>query len=396
MSVFIVYFLLSHLRSATYHLVLLMTLSAALAIAPISMAESDTEYQARLKALSASIKTLQAELKNAHNSKDKLQESLQTSEEDIAKFTKKVSTIKEALAREKKRLSQLQAQRAELVNNKNTQQAHIEEAIRHNYQLGQQSQLKLILNQEDPERISRMVKYHDYIIAAHQVKITTYRQTLRDLDQLENQIHASKQQLETRIQQLSQRQKDLKRSHSKRQSALKQLTGSLKQKGKKLATLTNDRQRLQDLLDKATNALANLNLPKGTEAFIKAKGKLPLPTQGKILYRFGSTQSNGQLKRNGIFIKNRMGAKVVSVHHGRVIFSDYLRGHGLLLILDHGNGYMSLYGHNQTLQKEIGDWVGTGDTIATVGNTGGRQQVGLYFEIRHQGRPQNPHPWLKG
>jgi septal ring factor EnvC (AmiA/AmiB activator) len=375
--------------------VLILTLGAGVSFSPPSSAETEAEYQKRLSELSQSIKSLQAEVKAARNSKDKLQQSLQTSEEDVAKYTQRVSEIKEALAREKKRLSQLQTQRAELVENKDKQQHYITEAIRHTYQLGQQSRLKLLLNQEDPERISRLVKYHDYIVAAHQQKITVYTHTLRELDQVEQSIVQSQQALETRHQQLAQRQKSLKQSHAQRQSSLAQLNRSLKQKGKKLSTLRDDRNHLQDLLDKATNALANLRLPSGTKAFVKVKGQLPLPTKGKIIHRFGSPQFDGQIKRNGIFIRNRIGAKVVSVHHGRVIFSDYLRGHGLLLILDHGDGYMSLYGHNQTLQKEIGDWVSTGESIATVGNSGGQQQVGLYFEIRHQGRPQNPQPWLK-
>jgi septal ring factor EnvC (AmiA/AmiB activator) len=361
----------------------------------LSSAETEAEYKQRLQALSESIKTLQAELKTAKASKNKLQQSLQASEESIATHTKKVAKIKEALAREKKQLNQLQAQRAELVKNKKAQQQHIIAAIRHTYQLGQQSQLKLLLNQENPERMSRMLKYHDYIVSAHQQKITVYSQTIDSLNTLESRIKETQQQLKQRHKALSQRQHTLKTSQQTRKRALKQLSSSLRKKGTQLSTLTSDRDRLQDLLDKATNALANLSLPSGTEAFAKAKGKLPLPTQGNITHAFGSPQFDGQLKRNGIYIRNQPGADVISVHHGRVIFSAYFRSHGLLLIVDHGDGYMSLYGHNETLLKDTGDWVSTGETIATVGNSGGQQTTGLYFEIRHQGQPQNPQPWLR-
>ena len=271
-----------------------------------------------------------------------------------------MSKIKEALAREKKQLNQLQAQRAELVENKNAQQQHIIEAIRHTYQLGQQSQLKVLLNQKDPERISRLVKYHDYIVSAHQQKIAAYTHTIDTLNTLETSIERTQDQLKQRYKTLSQQQQSLKNAQQQRVASLNKLSQSLRQKGTRLSTLTSDRDRLQDLLDKATNALANLSLPSGTEAFIKAKGKLPLPTQGKITHSFGSPQFDGQLTRNGIYIRNTSGAKVVSVHHGRVIFSAYFRSHGLLLIVDHGDGYMSLYGHNETLLKETGDWVSTG------------------------------------
>jgi murein hydrolase activator len=357
-------------------------------------ADTEAEYQQRLEALAESIKALQSELKSAKNSKDQLQQSLQASEEDIATLSKKVTHIKEALAREKKQLAQLQSQRAELEQNKQAQQQQIINGIQQVYRLGQQSQLKLILNQENPEQISRLVKYHDYIIKAHQTDIAAYTQTITELTAIAQTIIASTEKLEESQRQLNQRQRELQSSQKERRNIMAKLTASLNQKGQQLANLTSDRQTLQDLLDQATNALANLSLPNNAQAFTDARGKLPIPTQGKILYQFGSPQFEGKLKRNGIFISNQLGAKVVSVHHGRVIFSDYLKGHGLLLIIDHGNGYMSLYGHNQTLLKDIGDWTDTGEAIATVGNSGGQQQTGLYFEIRHQGQPQNPQTWL--
>lgn len=372
-----------------------MVLGLSVSFSSATMAESEAEYQQRLQALSQSIKALQEELKTAKASKNKLQQALQASEESIATHTKKVSTIKEALAREKKQLSQLQAQRAELVKNKDAQQQHIIEAIRHTYQLGQQSQLKLLLNQEDPERISRLVKYHDYIVSAHQQKIATYTHTIKTLNTLEKTIERTQDQLQQRYKTLTQQQQSLNNAQKQRIASLNTLSQSLRKKGTQLSTLTDDRDRLQDLLDEATNALANLSLPSGAEAFSKTKGKLPFPTQGKIIHAFGSPQFDGQLTRNGIYIRNKSGAKVVSVHHGRVIFSAYFRSNGLLLIVDHGDGYMSLYGNNETLLKETGDWVSTGETIATVGNSGGQQTMGLYFEIRHQGQPQDPQPWLR-
>ncbi len=358
------------------------------------MADTEAEYQERLKALSASITAIQAELKNAKDSKSKLQQSLETSEKEVSTLSKKVSTIKEALAREKKHLNQLRAQSAELETQTQEQQAAIAEAIRQSYRLGQQSQLKLLLNQEDPERLGRMMNYHGYIIEAHQTDIKRYQAMLIDLNKLKDKVATSTQALEKKQNTLIAQQQQLKHSQQQRRNTLKKLQRSLNQKGQQLATLTGNQKRLQDLLDEATNALANLVLPSDAKPFAQVKGKLPLPTQGKLVYQYGSPQFEGKLKRNGIFISNRSGAKVVSVHHGRVIFSDYLRGHGLLLIIDHGNGYMSLYGHNQTLLKETGDWTTAGETIATIGNSGGQQQMGLYFEIRHKGRPQNPKFWL--
>ena len=148
------------------------------------------------------------------------------------------------------------------------------------------------------------------------------------------------------------------------------------------------------LLDEVTTSLANLQLPSDAILFKKLRGKLPKPVKGKTLHNYGSYRSSSQLTWNGVFYGDSLGSDVAAVHYGRVIFSDYLKGHGLLLIVDHGDGYMSLYAHNQTLYKEIGDWVSSKEVIAAVGNSGGLENPGLYFEIRYQGRPQDPRRWL--
>lgn len=384
-------FLSHHFRSYTA----VSCLFALLIVSAPSTAESEAEYQQRLKTLASSIEQLKAELNDAKSSKNSLQKSLQRSEEEIGGLSKKVNNIKEALAREKKRLAQLQSNRAKLEQQRQKQQEHIQLAVRQAYQLGQESKAKLLLNQEDPELVSRLMRYHDYIVSAHQQKIDQYLKTISELNTVEKDILASQDQLKQQQRQLKERKQALSTSQKKRITALKQVNRSLKKKGQRLSSLSKDRQRLQTLLDEVANTLANIQLPHDASPFSSQKGKLPMPTKGKIIHRYGSPQFDGKLKRNGIVISNKSGAAVVSVHHGRVIFSDYLRGHGLLLIIDHGDGYMSLYGYNQTLLKEIGDWISSGEKIATIGNSGGQQQHALYFEIRYKGKPQNPQRWLK-
>ncbi len=361
----------------------------------ISQAETEAEYQQRLQTLGATIETLQSELRSTNDTKNQLQNSLQKSEERQSALTKKVNKIKEALAREKKSLSQLQSQRNELETNKQKQKSAINDTIRQAYKLGHQSQLQLLLNQESPQRIGRLMRYHDYIVAAHQDQITEYTHTLTELISVTERINASSNALAQQRKTLEAQQQALAKSKTQRLAAIKKISQSLRKKGQHLSTLNADQQRLQQLLEEAINALSNLQLPSNAEPFKTLRGKLPMPTKGKVLLSYGKPQFEGKLKRNGILIGSRMGADVISVHYGRVIFSDYLRGHGLLLILDHGDGYMSLYGHNETLSKEVGEWVSAGEQIATVGNSGGQTQVGLYFEIRHKGKPQNPQPWFK-
>ncbi len=370
-------------------------LSLLLMASIVVNAETETEYQQRLQELAGTIKTLQNELRSTKSDKNKLQSSLRESEEKQAALAKKITRIKEALNREKKQLVQLQRQRAELDKAKQAQQQGLDETVRQAHRMGQQSELKLLLNQEQPERISRLARYHGYIAEAHQVAIQDYTDTLDELAAVSDKINVSAQNLVQQQQDLEKERRTLTSSQKKRLTVMRKISRSLRDQGQQLSTLTADQQRLQKLLDEATNTLANLTLPENTSPFHKLRGQLPFPTQGKILQAYGKPQFNGKLNRNGILIGNRMGADVVSVHYGRVIFSDYLRGHGLLLIIDHGDGYMSLYGHNETLLKAVGEWVSASEKVATVGNSGGQTQTGLYFEIRRKGAPVNPQPWLQ-
>ncbi|MGH1438894.1 MAG: murein hydrolase activator EnvC family protein [Cellvibrionaceae bacterium] len=359
-----------------------------------AVAQGEEEYEKQLKALATNIEKLQKELAKTKTSRDKLQQSLQKSEEEIGSLTKKIDTIKEELAREKKQLAQHQSRRAELEESRKVQQQEVNRIVRQAYQLGRQSQVKLMLNQEEPSKVTRLLRYHDYIIEAHKEKMDVYLATIRDINEVESQITATTERLEASRETLNSRFKELKQSQTTRLATLGELTRSITEKGGSLSKLQGDRERLERLLEEATRSLSNLKLPSDAKPFRSAKGRLPYPAKGRVANSFGSYRLDGKLRWNGIFIKGKTGSKVVSVHHGRVIFSDYLRGHGLLLIVDHGNGYMSLYAHNQTLLKETGDWVSSNEAIAMLGNTGGQSQAGLYFEIRHNGKPQNPSPWL--
>lgn len=357
-------------------------------------AQAETEYEEQLKALSANIAKLQKELSKTKGSRDKLQQSLQKSEEEIGSLTKKIDSIKEELSREKKQLAQHQSHRAELEESRISQQQQVNRIVRQAYLLGRQSQVKLMLNQEEPSKVTRLLRYHDYIIGAHKEKMDAYLATIREINQVENRIIATTDRLEASREELNKRFQELKQSQANRLATLGTLSRSITEKGDSLSKLTGDRERLERLLEEATRSLSNLKLPNDAKPFRSVKGKLPYPAKGRVTNSFGSYRLDGKLRWDGIFIQGDAGSKVVSVHYGRVIFSDYLRGHGLLLILDHGDGYMSLYAHNQTLLKETGDWVSKNETIAMLGNTGGQAQAGLYFEIRYNGKPQNPSPWL--
>ncbi len=183
----------------------------------------------------------------------------------------------------------------------------------------------------------------------------------------------------------------LKEKRKKEVAALKR---SISTQGKQLSNLRENEEELEVLLKQMQKALAEIIQQQNLDGLGKVKGKLAWPLKGRLLLNYGERINQG-IRSNGIRISGREGQEIAAVHHGRVVFSDWLRGFGLLVILDHGKGYMSLYGNNQSLYKDVGDWVEAGELIATVGQSGGQRTPGVYFEIRYQGKASNPMRWIK-
>ena len=376
----------------------LSTLVSAALFTPWASAQqsSDEDYQAKLQQLQSAIEQLKTELSKVKSSRDALQNDLQSSEVDISDLLKKIDRLKGELASQKKQLTQLNHRQDELQQAQRDQQKHIAQHVNAAYRLGQQSQIKLLLNQEKPETVARLGKYYEYFLDARADKIDTYLDTIAELDAIKPKIEHRTRELQASQKSLRQRHQQLLSKQDERERALAKLSQSIQRKDDQLKQMAQDKQRLERLLEEVSAAIANLALPGDGQPFRQRRGKMNYPVKGKLLKRFGNNKAVGKLKWEGVLIGARAGAEVKAIHHGRVVFSDYLRGHGLLMIVDHGDGYMSLYAHNQSLLKETGDWVGSGDVLAKVGNTGGQTQAGLYFEIRHQGKPADPSRWCRG
>ena len=372
-------------------LVWLIPLALALSF---SVVADNKDQQRKLEELKNMIEQLQSELKKVKGSRNDLQQGLEKSETEIGSLLKNIEKIKSDLNHHQVKLTDLRKSRDSPIKAKRDQQQHISEQIEAAYRVGQQSNIKLLLNQQSPQRLSRMMKYYDYFLDARADKIDTYIDTITELDQIEPAIAEKTQQLNQSRLQLQQRHRKLNDRQLERKNTLAALNRSIANKDQQLKTMAADRARLQKLFDHVAAAIAALPAPDGGISFAKRRGKLIWPTQGKLRHSFGSSREGTALKWDGMVIAATAGIDVKAVHGGRIIFSDYLRGHGLLAIVDHGHGYMSLYAHNQSLFRETGDWVEAGETIASVGNSGGREQTGLYFEIRKNGKPTNPKRWL--
>ena len=361
------------------------------------------DEKADMTKLQKEIEALQKELKAVQGTRSDLQKDLEKSETQINELQKKANEIDKELDQQNKELDQLKNERSQLEQARKNQQAQIAEQMRAAYKLGKQSEIKVLLNQESPDQLSRIMKYHSYLMEAHTTKMQTFLDTITRIDALTPEIEKKTLELGGMQAELDSQRAQLKTIHGERQQALAKVNNQLKSKSQELKQLNKDRQQLQALLERVTKSVATTGavnspsyvpLPKGGEKFSLRKGRLPWPTQGSMIHRFGSARIAGQMNWTGAYIAAPMGNSVIAVHHGRVVFADYFGGHGLLVIVDHGEGYLSLYAHNQNLLKKAGEPVQAGEAIATVGNSGGQASTGLYFEIRHNGKPIDPSGWL--
>jgi murein hydrolase activator len=351
--------------------------------------------------LQKDIAELQKELKKVQGARSNVQHDLQKNEMQMNNLQKKMETIQQEIGQENKQLDKLRQERDGLHKAKEKQQHQAAEQIKAAYQLGQQPQFKVFLNQESPERISRMMKYHHYFMAAHAEKMKTYLDTIAQLSALEPQIAERTTSLNRVKEQLDKQRDQLSQTQQQRKQALAKINNTLSTKDRELQELQEDRRELQKLLQRVARTSTQMAmapryvpLPNAGEKFSSRKGLLPWPAQGPIRHRFGGPQMEGQLQWNGILIHANAGQEVIAVHYGRVVFADHFRGQGLLLIVDHGEGFLTLYAHNQSLLKKAGDAVKAGEMIANVGTSSGQNQSGLYFEIRHQGKAIDPAIWL--
>lgn len=359
-----------------------------------SYGESEAEKRHRLNKLKESIRSLKTELQSVKSHRSELLEGLEESEKNIGELSSKVKKIQQQLNTQERELKELRQQQQQLNEAKNRQQIHVRQHINTAYRLGQESGIRLLLNQQNPEQLARNLKYYDYLLAARAKKIHEYSSTLTELNVIEPQIAHKTATMRSHHESLRKRHRQLQTSKQERQQTLAKLEAIIVDKDKELEKLQQDRGQLEKLLRKVGQLLGDIQLSSRNVEFAQQKGRLPWPTQGKVIHRFGTSRIVGKLRWQGLVIAAREGQAVTAVHHGRVVFADYLRGHGLLLILDHGSGFMSLYAHNQALYREVGEWVDAGQVIATVGSSGGQSRSALYFELRHQGRPANPQKWL--
>lgn len=367
-----------------------------LVLSPLCFAQNASQsgdLEAQIKAMEEEIHKYKELLQSTQGQHSDMENDLEKTEKNVNELKKKVDGIETELSNGEDKISALKNQQKELRGKKTEQQDYIEKQVQAAYKIGKQEYLKVVLNQEDPNEMSRMLTYYDYLNRARAEEVSKFRETLTQLTKVADSIELLNIQLtENRIE-LDQQYAVLKLEKDKKEMLLKSLNQRIATTGGELTKLTTDRSRLEQLLQRIHQA--DIPIADSSAPFKGMKGELQLPVSGIISQSFGDNRNIGKMRWRGVFIEAPEGEPVHAIHYGRVVFSDWLRGFGLLLIVNHGQGYMSLYGHNETIKRETGDWVTAGETIATVGDTGGQNKTGLYFEIRIDGDPADPQLWCQ-
>jgi septal ring factor EnvC (AmiA/AmiB activator) len=367
-------------------------------LAPLSAVLAATEEQEtrdQLEQLRRDMAALSQELELDMQQRGSVQSALRESEIAIGKTRKGIEDTRLRLQSTATRLTDLRQQRQQLLIARGEQQELIVREIQTAYQMGKQGQLKVLLNQEQPGTLARSMAYYDYFYQARLGHIDRYLGIIARIDKLEPEIASTAAQLEVSRETLRTQEQQLIAGKAQRQVDLNRLNIRIASKDQRLKKLDQDREELERLLEVIEQAIAEMDLPQEYQNFASLKGQMPWPLEGKPSNRFGGSRGSGKRRWQGLTIPAQEGGNVNAIHHGRVVFADWFRGSGLLLIIDHGDGYMSLYAHNQALLRDVGEWVSAGAAIASAGNSGGRQTAALYFEIRENGKPVNPTSWLK-
>lgn len=315
---------------------------------------------------------------------------LKRQDDDISRLNSEVQRIVTSLRATEARLAELTAEIARTETQKQQQAERIATHIAAAYRLTGQDFLKQVLNQESPDTLDRMMRYHRFFSASRLEVMAAYRATLDTLSALNNELIEQRAEEQERREALQAEQQGLNAERDQRAQLIAELDSEKETREQEYQRLEDDRARLEELLVELRRRSTELD---GT-AFRKAKGTLPMPLQGRIRHAFGSMRADNRLRWHGIDINAPHGTPIAAVFRGRVIFADWLRGFGFLTIVDHGSEYMTLYGHVDVLLKNVGDWVESGEPIAIAGNSGGRAETGVYFEVRHQGKPEDPINWI--
>ena len=390
---------------------LLVVALLSLCCTPAAQPASQAASRKSLNELQSRIEGLKQELDRTEGAHAEATDALKQSEQAISEANRKLHELVQQQKANASTLSAIQKDRAGLEATIASQQKLLSKQLYLQYLNGQQGYLRALLEQRDPNAIARDVHYFGYVSRARGRLIEDLRKNLGHVAQLNAKTEITLKQVAQLKNDQEKERQELQKQQAERKDVLNKLALQIKSQRGEISRLQRDEKRLSQLVERLARMVPksaprkpadkektqrNEALPtplSGGGAFSSLKGKLHLPVRGELTNRYGAVREDSGISWKGLFIRTQEGDEVHSVANGRVVFADWLRGFGNLLIIDHGDGYMSLYGNNQTLLKKVGDEVASGDVIAAVGNSGGNPEAGLYFEMRYQSKPFDPLAW---
>lgn len=370
----------------------LLALTLFLGAAP-ALAQQDVT-PAQIEELKERIEDIDDWLEDAEEDRSSLERQLAATEKNISRLTRERRSLRQRAEQQQQRLRELENEAQELTRTLDRQRESLKKQIRAAWMEGDAPAVKVLLNEIDPDKIARTMTYYEYLSKDTVNRLEAFRQSLQELRNTQAAVQSTRVELARTEENVAKRQQELTESRQKRQQTLAALKTDIQNRLSEREELESDRKRLENLLEEVQQAINNIPSPNESQPFASLRNKLPWPVEGKVLSRYGERYADGKLRRNGLLIGTGDEAEIRAIHYGRVVFANWLRGFGLITIIDHGDGYMTLYGHSSSLFTSPGDWVVAGEPIAQAGRTGGTDSPALYFEVRHNGKPDNPGRWL--
>ncbi len=359
---------------------------------PAAPSGRQTQTEAQLQALTTQIAAIRDRVTQDALESDRAAQALQSAEVLVASVRARLADLRRERASQSAHRQTVTAERRRREAEVAELRAGLAQQMRAAYMIGREEPLKLLLNQQDPVRAGRIFTYYSYFGRARAGVIQQIDADVRQLADLDTQLAADEQRLAAVQSQTEAQLAQLETARSQRDAALLAIKAESRSSNDALQRLLSQQAALTALLNDLKRAIEPL--PEiGNGAFGAVRGRLAWPVGGHLSARFGQVRAGG-LRWDGMLIDTERGADVHAVYRGRVIYADWLPGLGLLTIVDHGSGYLSLYGHNDRLFKAVGDTVAAGDVIAASGDSGGSSRPQLYFEIRKGSRPVDPRPWF--
>lgn len=363
--------------------------------APVERSASDkAAVEQKLKALRTRIETVKREEAQKRQEESSVRAELAQAETAMGIAVRALTETRNNLLQARARMGNLENERAGYQMQRDRAKTILQAQVRMAFMAGHDDYWKLLLNQQDPTRIGRMLNYYDYLNKARAEQMRSLSEAVQSLGSVQQKIKSEVLTLDNLLKNQASETKRLTALKKQREKALDLVLQEIADADRHIAAMEKDEDALKSIVSKVEEVVREIRLPAGA-GFKQLKGKLGWPAKGQHLQNYGDDRHDGHLKWNGSLIAAVEGSDVRAIYHGRVVFADWLRGFGLMTIIDHGDGYMSLYGHSQALNKQVGDWVEAGEMIAQAGSTGGQNETGIYFEIRYQGQAVDPALWCK-